>query len=278
MSDLLSNYSLTLVETATNAKGSTTSTSNALQNVSTYAGVSGLVASWEFNKGYARQTFNSNDVCGYLLDLTGNGFNMSQRQLAFNPLYDAANGITFGPNMFMRLYETNALLSNVSGFTVLYHGTVNVGAANKTCFAVGRVGGSTPRLMNLVFAGTSSNRMRFRGVPNATTGSDLSVLSTSGVTLASLKKFVWVVDIVNNTVSFYVDGAANGEGVSLGLTTPPTVTPTGDPNNVVMGGNSSITTDGTVVEPLSFDLTNKSYMKGLHVFNRALSGAEVAAL
>jgi hypothetical protein len=263
--------------TANNTAGSVTATSNALliPFTSEYQGISGLVASWEWDKGAQTQTYNGNVVLGYLPDVSGNAYHASQPQLQFNPLYDAANGITFGPDMFLQVLQTANLLSGVSGYTVLYNGTINVGATSKAVLGISRVNGSTPHLGLFSVSGTSSNRMRYQGL-NALTGSDLSSLSTTGVTLATSQKLCWTVDFANNLVNFYVNGVANGS-ISTAFTGG-SVSPTGSPQSIVLGADSTITTSGTANNWQTPDLVNKAYMKKCHIFNRVLTPTEVAAL
>jgi hypothetical protein len=269
--------SITCRVTATNGSGSASATSGGvtINYASEYAAISGLVASWEFDKAAGFQTYNGNVLAGYLPDVSNNGYNASQPQLLFNPLYDAVNGITYGPDMFLQVFNPVNLLSNVSGFTVVYNGTISSGAAAKTVLGINRPGGSSPQMAWFSIAGTSSNKMRFQGRPNEITGSNLSYLSTGSVTLDTPVKLVWVVDIAANTITFYQNG------VNIGTVTtafPAGNTVTGTPSSVVLGAEPTIQTSGSSASWQTTSLANKAYMKKMHIFNRVLTPSEVAAL
>lgn len=222
-------------------------------------------------------TFKKQTIkCSYLPDVSGNGYHASQYNFQSQPIWTPSGLIFASPN-FLEVLPTTGFLNNASGFTIIGVGIPGTGASDKTFMACSQSGTTNNNRCRLSIAGSSSNKLRAKCKPQATSTADTDQLGTTGVTTGVKGIFVVTYDCATDTLKFYRNGVLDTTTTTAYGST--SNIPNADPKTIHLGSDQTLAAPATAASFFSNgQSSNVAYWQEVHVFNRALSATEAAAV
>jgi hypothetical protein len=313
--------------------------------VSRLAGVSGLVASWEFDKGQQLQTITTGNLqgtvttnntttvtgsgtafttdfylgsqivitgsgtytvtavasdtsmtvsaaaatisganyqvieslCTFLPDLVGVN-DMAQQNLLNTPFYDATNGLICAAtsSRFLETFAPQAILNNVSGYTVAAVLNIGAGTTDKVYFSASS-GTSTSRhrIRHSVLGTSNNNRLRSNNFSQNDATADSSSPSTTvnGTTGSKVLCVISYDAALDREIKYNATSTGETFNTRFGGTAN---TPATNPKNMRIGADAATSASGGL--PTLFfsngQTSNVGYIQQIHLFDRAKTYTE----